>query len=120
MIDHAAKPPVATGELEPWRARMAPFAELEHVSCKVSGLVTEADWKRWKPDDLVPYVSHLAEWFGPERLLFGSDWPVCLLAATYDEVVAACERALGDLAPLARTAAKVYRLPCAPSSQTRT
>ena len=120
VIDHAAKPPVATGELEPWRARMAPFAELEHVSCKVSGLVTEADWKRWKPDDLVPYVSHLGEWFGPERLLFGSDWPVCLLAATYDEVVAACERALGDLAPLARTAAKVYRLPCAPSSQTRT
>jgi L-fuconolactonase len=120
VIDHAAKPPVASGELEPWRALMAPFAGLEHVSCKVSGLVTEADWGRWELDDLVPYVSRLVEWFGTERLLFGSDWPVCLLAASYDEVVAACEHVLGDLAPLGRTAAQVYRLPCAPSSQTRT
>ena len=125
VIDHAAKPPVATGELEPWCTLMAPFAGLEHVSCKVSGLVTEADWELWEPDDLVPYVSRLAEWFGAERLLFGSDWPVCLLAASYDEVVAACEHALGDhalgdLTRLARTAARVYRLPCAPSSQSQT
>jgi L-fuconolactonase len=120
VIDHAAKPPVASGELEPWRALMTPFAGLEHVSCKVSGLVTEADWKRWEPDDLVPYVTCLVEWFGTERLLFGSDWPVCLLAASYDEVVAACEHALGDLAPLGKTAVQVYRLRCAPSSQTRT
>ncbi len=120
VIDHAAKPPVASGELEPWRTLMAPFAGLEHVSCKVSGLVTEADRERWTPDDLVPYVTHLVEWFGRERLLFGSDWPVCLLAASYDEVVAACEQTLGDLALLTATATQVYRLPCAPSSQTRT
>ena len=100
VIDHAAKPPVASGKLEPWRTLMAPLAGLEQVSCKVSGLVTEADRERWTPDDLVPYVTYLVEWFGEGRLLFGSDWPVCLLAATYDEVVAACEHALGDLAPL--------------------
>jgi L-fuconolactonase len=119
VIDHAAKPPVATGGLEPWRTRMAQFAGLEHVSCKVSGLVTEADWARWQPDDLVPYVSQLADWFGPDRLLFGSDWPVCLLAASYDEVTAACEHVLGDLAPLGENARRVYGLTCAPSSQTR-
>ena len=101
VIDHAAKPPIAGGELEPWRTLMAPFADLEQVSCKVSGLVTEADWERWQADDLVPYVSHLVEWFGTERLLFGSDWPVCLLVASYDEVVEAYAHAVGDLRRLA-------------------
>ena len=66
VIDHAAKPPVATGELEPWRARMAPFAELEHVSCKVSGLVTEADWKRGNAGRSRPVRLAPPEWFGPE------------------------------------------------------
>jgi L-fuconolactonase len=89
VIDHLAKPPVAAGELEPWAERMAPFAELEHVACKVSGLVTEADWARWKPADLAPYLERALEWFGEERLLFGSDWPVCTLAASYEEVVRA-------------------------------
>jgi L-fuconolactonase len=111
VIDHAAKPPVASGELEPWAGRMAPFAELEHVSCKVSGLVTEANWERWSAADLVPYVSRLAAWFGPERLLFGSDWPVCLLAASYDEVVAAYGDALGGLAQPSAAAERTYRLP---------
>jgi L-fuconolactonase len=113
VVDHAAKPPIATGELEPWAERMAPFAELEHVCCKVSGLVTEADWTRWAPDDFVPYVSRLFEWFGESRLLFGSDWPVCLLAASYDEVVAACEHAVGELSHLGRNAKRFYRLPVA-------
>jgi L-fuconolactonase len=111
VIDHAAKPPIATGELEPWAERMAPFAELEHVCCKVSGLVTEADWTRWAPNDFVPYVSRLVEWFGESRLLFGSDWPVCLLAASYDEVVAACEHALGNLSRIGANAERFYRLP---------
>lgn len=110
VVDHLAKPPIAARELEPWAERMTPFAELEHVSCKVSGLVTEADWLRWRLDDLRPFVDRAAEWFGPERLLFGSDWPVCLLAASYDEVVAACEHALGDLAPLGANAQAIYRL----------
>lgn len=117
VIDHIAKPPIASGELEPWAERMAPFAELEHVFCKVSGLVTEADWERWTADDLAPYVRSVAAWFGEDRLIFGSDWPVCTLAASYDEVVQACERALGELGASARgkifgdNAARFYRLP---------
>jgi L-fuconolactonase len=102
VIDHIAKPPIAAGELEPWAERLAPFAELEHVHCKVSGLVTEADWRTWTVDDVRPYVERVAEWFGEERLLFGSDWPVCTLAASYAEVVRACEDALGELGQTAR------------------
>jgi L-fuconolactonase len=110
VIDHLAKPPVASGELEPWAGLMAPFAELEHVFCKVSGLVTEADWREWRPDDFVPYVSRVAEWFGEDRLLFGSDWPVCLLAASYGDVVGAFEHVLGDIGRFASTANVAYRL----------
>jgi L-fuconolactonase len=102
VIYHIEKPPIASGALEPWAERMAPFAELEHVRCKVSGLVTEADWSRWTVDDLRPYVERVAEWFGEDRLIFGSDWPVCTLAASYDEVVRACEDALGELGRTAR------------------
>lgn len=106
IIDHIAKPPIATGELQPWAERMASFAELEHVSCKISGLVTEADWERWTPEDLVPYARAVAEWFGEDRLLYGSDWPVCTLAASYREVFEACESALGEFAAPAR--AKIF------------
>ena len=102
VIDHIAKPPIATGELEPWAERMAPFAELEHVRCKVSGLVTEADWDSWTVDDLRPYVQRVVDWFGEDRLIFGSDWPVCTVAASYDEVVRACEDALGEMSASAR------------------
>ena len=69
------------------RASFAPFGELPNVSCKVSGLVTEADWRRWQVADLAPFVEIALETFGPSRLLFGSDWPVCLLAASYADVV---------------------------------
>jgi L-fuconolactonase len=116
VVDHIAKPPIASGELDAWAKRLAPLAALEHVSCKVSGLVTEADWGSWTSGDLVPYVRRVAEWFGEDRLLFGSDWPVCTVAASYDEVVAACESALGELTPAARAAvfggnaARVYGL----------
>jgi L-fuconolactonase len=118
VIDHLGKPPIASGELEPWSRLMAAFAPLEHVSCKLSGLVTEAHWNRWSPAELVPFVSRAWEWFGESRLLFGSDWPVCLLAtASYDEVVGAYAEALGELAPSARAkvfgsnAEVLYRLP---------
>jgi L-fuconolactonase len=87
VIDHLAKPPIASGALEPWRSRIAAFARLEHVACKVSGLVSEADWSSWTATDLQPFVDHAIDVFGPERLLFGSDWPLCLLAATYAQVV---------------------------------
>jgi L-fuconolactonase len=116
VIDHLAKPPIAAGALEPWAERLAPFADLANVSCKLSGLVTEADWSSWTRDDLVPYVRRAAGWFGDERLLFGSDWPVCLLAASYDEVFDAYTDALGALSSEGRervlglNAVRVYRV----------
>jgi L-fuconolactonase len=89
VIDHIAKPSIATRALEPWASLIQPFRSLPNVSCKLSGMVTEADWLTWTPADLRPYVDHVVDVFGADRLMFGSDWPVCLLAATYDEVVAA-------------------------------
>ena len=116
VIDHLAKPPIASGAVRPWAERLRPFGALPNVWCKVSGLVAEADWAAWRPEDLRPYVRHALDTFGPERLMFGSDWPVCLVAASYEEVVAATRFALGGLddAEMARvfgaTAAAVYRL----------
>ena len=116
VIDHIAKPPIRSGELQPWADRIGAFANLEHVACKLSGMVTEADWQRWRPADLVPYVEHVVEVFGPRRLLFGSDWPVCLLAASYEQVIAAARETLGALsasdvaAVFGGTATEVYRL----------
>ena len=89
VIDHLAKPPIASGDLALWADRLRPFGELEHVWCKLSGLVTEADWHRWRVADLLPAVDIALEIFGPSRLIFGSDWPVCLVAASYGQVVAA-------------------------------
>ena len=97
VIDHLAKPPIATGELEPWKGGLAAFAELPNVACKMSGLVTEADWSSWTAAHLQPYVDHAIDVFGPDRLMFGSDWPVCLLAATYEEVVESALTTLGAL-----------------------
>lgn len=82
VIDHGAKPELAQGALDPWRADMAALAALPQVCCKLSGLVTEAG-PRWQPADLRPCVNHLLEVFGPERLLWGSDWPVVKLASDY-------------------------------------
>jgi L-fuconolactonase len=117
VIDHIAKPPIASAEIQPWAARMAPFAKLEHVSCKLSGMVTEGNWTQWTPEDLRPYAELVLEWFGENRLLFGSDWPVCTLAATYDEVVELAAQAVGGLDEDGRSkvfggnAVEVYRLP---------
>lgn len=97
VIDHLAKPPIASGELEPWGGLIGAFAALEHVACKVSGLVTEADWASWTTADLLPFVDHSITVFGPERLVFGSDWPVCLLAATYADVVETARALLAGL-----------------------
>jgi L-fuconolactonase len=87
VLDHAAKPPIASRVREPWTTLIRRLARLENVSCKLSGLVTEADWATWKPDHLRPYVEIALEAFGPARVMFGSDWPVCLLAASYERVV---------------------------------
>jgi len=83
VLDHAAKPRIRERQLEPWRSNMRELARRKNVYCKVSGLVTEAYWKEWRPADLQPYVEVVLEAFGPKRVMAGSDWPVCLLAATY-------------------------------------
>jgi L-fuconolactonase len=116
VIDHLAKPPIRSGEVEPWHSLMRPFAALDNVSCKVSGLVTEADWLGWRADDLRPFVNAALEIFGPDRLMFGSDWPVCLVAATYEEVLDAARSVTSALSPDERdqvfgeTARRVYGL----------
>ena len=120
VIDHLAKPPIRSGATEPWTSLLRPFGELPNVSCKVSGLVTEADPLTWRVADLAPYVEIALETFGPERLLFGSDWPVCLLAASYQDVVAAAQDLTADLSTAERAAVfggaaeAVYRLSVAP------
>ena len=87
VLDHAAKPPIASRAMEPWSTLIGQIARLDNVSCKLSGLVTEADWATWTPASLQPYVETVLEAFGPARVMFGSDWPVCLVAATYEDVV---------------------------------
>ena len=116
VLDHAAKPPIAAGEWEPWASRVAELAAQENVYCKLSGLVTEADWKAWQVGDLRRYVEHVLEVFGPGRLMFGSDWPVCELAASYEVVLDTAVSLTGALSDAERldvfehTARKVYSL----------
>jgi len=116
VIDHLAKPPIRTGEIAQWANCMAPFAELPNVCCKLSGMITEADWRRWQPRDLAPYVERVMGWFGEDRVMFGSDWPVCLLAGSYSQVHDALVDALGPISETARekifggNAFKFYRL----------
>jgi L-fuconolactonase len=86
VIDHMAKPEVKSAKTSPWAAQMREIAQHKNVFCKISGLVTEADWKHWKADDFKPYLDVVFSAFGADRLMFGSDWPVCLLAATYGQV----------------------------------
>ncbi|WP_327291930.1 amidohydrolase family protein [Streptomyces sp. NBC_01198] len=117
VLDHAAKPRIASGGWEPWAADLRELATLPNVTCKLSGLVTEASWSGWKPADILPYAHHVLDVFGPERVLFGSDWPVCTLAATYADVVALAESATAGLSPtesasvFGTTASHVYALP---------
>jgi L-fuconolactonase len=116
VVDHLTKPAIASGGWEPWASGLARLAAPANVVAKLSGLVTEADWSSWSTGDLRPYVEHAAAAFGPDRLLFGSDWPVCTLAAPYGRVVATTEALVGDLstteraAVLGGTAAAVYGL----------
>ncbi len=83
VLDHVAKPRIGAGVLEPWRSRMLELAERPHVLCKLSGMVTEADFGGWTEAQLRPYMETALEAFGPERLMFGSDWPVCTVASSY-------------------------------------
>ncbi|HEY4452928.1 MAG TPA: amidohydrolase family protein [Pseudonocardiaceae bacterium] len=83
VLDHAAKPPIASGEREPWATRIRELAAHSNLACKLSGLVTEANWTQWTIDDIRPYVEVVLAEFGPNRVLFGTDWPVCELASSY-------------------------------------
>ena len=95
VIDHIAKPYIATGEFEPWARQIAGLATIPTMHVKLSGMITEAKVSGWKSEDLVPYVQHVLGIFGPDRCMFGSDWPVCLLAGSWKEVLAAFTQALG-------------------------
>ena len=99
VVDHIAKPRIADGRDEPWTLGMPVLAAEPNVSCKLSGMVTEADWATWTPRDLRPFVDDVLDWFTPERLLFGSDWPVCLLAGSYEAVIDGLAAALPVLRP---------------------
>jgi L-fuconolactonase len=96
VLDHLGKPPVAAGGSGQWRRGFADIAACANVWCKLSGLVTEADWGAWTTADLAPYLSEAADRFGASRLLFGSDWPVCELAASYGQVLNAVRQVLRD------------------------
>ncbi|MEV8539994.1 amidohydrolase family protein [Streptomyces sp. NPDC051572] len=97
VLDHLGKPPVASGRLEPWATSLHSLAALPNTYCKLSGLVTEADWKTWSTEDLHPYADTALDAFGPSRLMFGSDWPVCTLAATYGQVADVAGELMDDL-----------------------
>ena len=86
VLDHIAKPPIATGDLRGWASLIIELAARPNVCCKVSGMVTEADWQKWRPADFQPFLDVVFTAFGPERVMYGSDWPVCLLAGTYSRV----------------------------------
>jgi L-fuconolactonase len=87
VLDHMAKPRIEAGEISTWKEDLRELAKAQNVCCKLSGMVTEASWTRWKPADLRPYLDVVFEAFGPERLMIGSDWPVCTLAADYGETM---------------------------------
>jgi L-fuconolactonase len=116
VLDHLAKPPVRSGDTAAWLRGLAALAELPNVTCKLSGLVTEADWSAWRSAGLPAYHRQAIEWFGAERCMFGSDWPVCLLAAEYGDVLALLLEALAGLGERERTdvlgdtAARTYGL----------
>jgi L-fuconolactonase len=116
VLDHLGKPPIASGALEPWETAVRSLAALSNTVCKVSGMVTEADLTSWTVDDLRPYADVVLDAFGPDRLMFGSDWPVCTLAAPYPHVVATAQELTAALSDseraqiFERTATCVYGL----------
>ncbi len=92
VIDHIAKPEIRNNKMEPWRELIYEIAGAKNMYCKLSGMITEADWKNWKESDIIPYMDIVFDAFGPDRILFGSDWPVCNLAGSYREVIGFVEK----------------------------
>lgn len=117
VLDHIAKPLIADGVIEPWAERFRTLAEFPNVTCKISGMVTEANWATWTNDDLRPYMEIALDAFGPNRLMIGSDWPVCRLAGEYDRVMRLVIDFIATLSDAEQTAilgencANAYRLP---------
>jgi L-fuconolactonase len=118
VLDHIAKPEIKAHVIQPWMTLMAQFAQhREHVWCKLSGLITEADWSGWTVGDLRPYVAHSLSVFGPDRCMYGSDWPVCLVAGSYERVIGALRALLAEQTDdereqiFGRSAIQAYQLP---------
>ncbi len=97
VLDHIAKPLIGKKELSPWKESIIELAKRENVNCKISGMVTEADYQKWTPSQLLPYFEVILEAFGPERLLFGSDWPVCLVATSYKNWMELVQKSISQL-----------------------
>ncbi len=116
VLDHLAKPCIRDGLIEPWATDLRRLATFPNVTCKLSGMVTEAHWDAWTPDQLRPYLDIVVEAFGADRLMLGSDWPVCTLAADYAQTVGVVMDYVQGLGPeaaaaiLGGTAARVYVL----------
>ena len=121
VVDHLGKPDIAAGQLEPWASQIKELSKRENVTCKLSGMVTEADFSNWDDeevpaDSFLPFIDVALSSFGPERLMYGSDWPVCTLAATWDEVYDIVNDAVLKLSPaeqeaiMGETAARIYGL----------
>jgi len=104
VLDHLAKPPIKSGAIDVWARGIQGLAAFSNVYCKVSGLVTEADWQAWKPEDIRPYLDLVFECFGPSRLMTGSDWPVCTVAGSYSRVMNLTKDYLGKYAEKERNA----------------
>jgi L-fuconolactonase len=99
IVDHLAKPLIKEGKIEPWKKDIQELAKADNVFCKLSGMVTEANWDSWKQEDFVPYMEILLETFGPDRLLFGSDWPVCTVVVKYEQVLRIVTDFISSLSP---------------------
>ena len=114
VIDHLSKPHIRARQLDDWLPHLRAAAKFPNINCKLSGMVTEADWQTWTAADLKPYIRAAVDCFGPARCMFGSDWPVCELAGSYEQVYDALVQALGPLSATERamifgdTARKFY------------
>ena len=116
VVDHIAKPNIKEHMVEPWLSGLRHIASIDGIRCKVSGMITEADHANWTIDDLKPYVHHVVGMFGTDRLMFGTDWPVCTLAGSYEKVVTTARELFDSFSPLEKnwifggTATDFYRL----------
>ena len=116
VLDHISKPYIAKGEMQPWADQISEIASYENVSVKVSGLFTEANWSNWNNESFKPYLDHILQSFTPDRMMFGSDWPVCLLAASYSQTIDLMEAFAKDFSKSeqesfwAGTAKRAYKL----------